>query len=244
MSHGDYSPSTYGDRIAEEYDSLYSAFDPAAIDRLAELAGEGPALELGIGTGRIALPLAARGVPVEGIDASQAMVDKLRAKPGGAGITVTVADFREFELRRRFSLIYIPFDTIFSLASQGEQISCFRSVAAHLRPGGCFVLEAFVPDLSRYDRGERVSATRIGAEQAELEVSRHDPVTQQIHSYHVLLSPAGARFFPIQLRYAWPSELDLMARLANLKLRDRWANWAGQSFGAASTAHISVYEHE
>jgi SAM-dependent methyltransferase len=237
----DYLAWTYGDRIADTYDSLHAEHDPATIDLLAELAGDGPALELGIGTGRVALPLASRGIAVHGIDASQAMVARLRAKAGGAEIPVAIADFKTFEFEERFSLIYVVFNTFFALQSQEEQVRCFQSVAAHLRGDGCFLIEAFVPDLARFDRGQRVSASNIESHGVTLEVSRHDPVLQRVESQIVRLSEAGMRLFPVQIRYAWPSELDLMARLANLVIRDRWAGWRRQPFGPASQFHVSVY---
>lgn len=237
----EYLASTYGDRIAGAYDSLHARHDAAAIDLLAELAGAGPALELGIGTGRMALPLAARGIAVHGIDASEAMVARLRAKPGGADMPVTIRDFREFQLDERFALIYVPFNTFFALQSQDEQVSCFQSVAAHLHEGGSFVIEAFVPDPTRFERGQRVSVTDMRTDAVALEASRHDPVSQLVESQIVQLTDEGVTLFPVRLRYAWPSEIDLMARLAGMVLHERWASWRREEFGASSPFHISVY---
>jgi SAM-dependent methyltransferase len=237
-----YTSSTYGDRIADVYDSLFSHGDPAAITLLAELAGEGPVLELGIGTGRLALQLAERGVPVHGIDASTAMVAKLRAKPGGAAIPVTIGDFSDMRLDARFSLVFVAFNTIFSLETQEDQIRCFRSVAEHLQPDGLFLVEAFVPDLSRFERDQRLATVRIDDEGEWLEVSQHDAVTQHVDSRLVRLTEAGVQRFPIRIRYAWPSELDLMARLAGLSLRHRWSGWQRQPFWSSSAFHVSVYE--
>jgi SAM-dependent methyltransferase len=237
----DYLPSTYGDRIADSYDSLYSEYDASAVELLAELAGAGPVLELGIGTGRLALPLAARGIEVRGIDASEAMVAKLRAKPGSGNLQVTVADFAAFKLDQRYSLIYVAFNTFFALQSQNEQVQCFKAVADHLRDGGCFLIEAFVPDLSRFDRGQRVSVFDLRLDGLIIEASQHNPALQQVVSQTVQLSEAGTRLFPVRLRYAWPSELDLMARLAGLELRERWTNWKREEFGSHSQSHVSVY---
>src|SRR5689334_8779162 len=157
----DYSHETYGERVAGVYDDWYTDYDPAAIEFLAELVHGGKALELGIGTGRIALPLAAKGVDVHGIDAAASMISKLRAKPGGDRLTVTQGNFAEFSLDEKFSLIYIAFNTLYNLTSQEEQVQCFRNVAAHLKPGGCFVLEAFVPDLTRFKENQVNWASKV-----------------------------------------------------------------------------------
>ena len=237
----EYLASTYGDRIADQYDAMHPAIDQAAIELLGELASGGPVLELGIGTGRIALPLAARGLKVQGVDASEAMVARLRAKPGGEDIPVRIGDFREFDLGEKFALIFVAFNTIFALQSQEEQVQCFRTAARHLQPGGCFLIEAFVPDLARFDRDQRVSVRSIDPDTAMLELSRHDPVLQRVESQLVHVSSRGVQLYPVQLRYAWPSELDLMARLADLTLIHRWANWRREPFGATSGFHLSVY---
>ncbi len=238
-NHG---PSTYGDEIAEVYDDLYEAYDPAAISTLVELSAHGPVLELGIGTGRLAIPLAMRGVPVHGVDASLAMVQRLRAKPGGAEIPVTIADFSTVALADRFQLVFVAFNTIFTLPSQEEQVRCFQSVASLLREGGLFVIEAFVPDLGRFERGQRLAVWRIERDAVWLEASRHAGDTQVVDSQLVRLSGAGVRLFPLRIRYAWPAELDLMARTAGLRLRERWSGWRKQPFSADSGSHVSVYE--
>ena len=238
-----YQPETYGDRIADVYDDLYSRTESAdAVAFLAELAGGGPALELGIGTGRVALPLAARGVKVQGIDASGAMVARLRAKPGGDQIPVTMGEFSQVDVEGTFSLVYVVFSTFFALLTQDDQVRCFRGVARRLTTNGVFVIEAFVPDVSRFVRGGNIAIRGIETDQAQIDVSKHDPVTQQVTSQHVYLAEAGIKLYPVQIRYAWPSELDLMAQLAGLRLRERWANWRRETFTAASTGHISVYE--
>jgi SAM-dependent methyltransferase len=240
-----YRPETYGDRIADAYDALMAGLpDPAdCVDRLAELAGPGPALELGIGTGRVALPLAARGVQVHGIDASAAMVDRLRAKPGGDAIPVTLGDFADVPVQGSFRLVYVVFNTFFALLTQDDQVRCFAAVAARLAPGGAFVLTGFVPDPTMYHGGQSVRATQLGLDRARLDLARHDPVAQRVDFQHVVLAESGIRLYPGALRYAWPSELDLMARLAGLRLRERWGGWHREPFGADSGEHVSVYGH-
>jgi SAM-dependent methyltransferase len=243
----EYGTATYGDRIAgiydewvEEHGISWSLDDAVAC--LAELAGPGRALELGIGTGRIALPLAARGVEVHGVDASEEMVQVLRSKPGGADIPVTMGDFAGIPVEGDYRLIYIPFNTFFALLTQEDQVRCFRSAAEHLPPDGAFVFEAFVPDLSRFDRGQRVDVTRVGGDRVMLDVSMHQSASQTVVSTHVLITESGTKLFPVRLRYAWPSELDLMARVAGMRLRQRWGGWKREPFTDASVRHVSVYE--
>jgi SAM-dependent methyltransferase len=240
---GDYTTSTYGDRIAEAYDEIHpSTADAArAVATLAELAAGGPVLELAIGTGRLALPLVDRGVPVQGIDASEAMVARLRAKPGGDAIEVTMGDFADVGVDGRFALVFVAFNTLFALLSQDDQVRCFANVASHLEDDGVFVVEAFVPDLTLYDGGQRVSAMHVGTDSVRLDASRLDRAEQRVAATHVVLNGEGARLYPIQLRYAWPAELDLMARLAGLRLRQRWADWERRPFDASSPRHVSVY---
>jgi predicted RNA methylase len=242
-----YQPSTYGDRIADAYDDFYLNSPilgdvPAVVAFLASLAGGGPALELGVGTGRIALPLQAEGVPVHGIDASTAMIEQLRAKPGGGDIQVTIGDFREFSLATRFPLVYVVFNTFFGLLSQDDQVTSFRAVAGHLASGGVFVMEAFVPDLSRFDRGQRVSAIHLDPDSVSLEVSQSDPVEQSTESQRVVIREDGIHLYPVKIRFAYVAELDLMARLAGLRLRERWADWDRAPFSSGSPKHISVWE--
>lgn len=242
----DYGPETYGDRIASDYDALYEhdLDTAAAVDALARLAGPGPVLELAIGTGRLAIPLAERGIDIRGIDASEEMVARLRAKPGGAGIPVTMGDFAEVGADGAFSLIFVAFNTLFALLTQDDQVRCFRNAAARLADGGRFVVEAFVPDLARFDRGQRVGVSAVRLDRVDLEVSRHDPVNQRVDSQHVFVTAEGTRLAPVCLRYAFPSELDLMARLAGLELQERWGGWHGEPFTIASTGHVSVYAKE
>ena len=238
-----YDVTTYGERMAEVYDQWPAVPQntDAIVACLTRLAGPGPVLELGIGTGRLALPLAQRGLVVHGIDASPAMVARLRAKPGGEHIPVALGDFADMAVEGRFTLIFVVFNTFFGLLSQDDQVRCFQGVSRHLTDGGVFVLEAFVPDLARYDRGQRVGAVEVETNHVRLEASVHDPVQQRVMSQHVVLSTQGVRLYPVQIRYAWPSELDLMARLAGLQLRHRWAGWAQEPFTAASGSHAPVY---
>jgi hypothetical protein len=178
---------------------------------------------------------------VDGIDASAAMVAEMRRKPGGSTIPVAIGSFDEFDLSKRFSLIFVAFNTFFGLRTQEEQVSCFAAAAKHLLPGGAFVIEAFVPDLSRFDRNQRVGVSDITSERVILDVSRHDRAAQQVASHHVALTGEGIALFPVLVRYAYPSELDLMARLADLRLDVRWADWDGSPYGAESHKHVSVY---
>ena len=238
-----YEAATYGDRIAEVYDLTYPDLPTdATVSFLAELAGPGPALELAIGTGRIALPLAAHAVEVHGIDASEAMVAKLREKPGGSDIAVTMGDFADVGVDVRFRLVFVVFNTFFGLLTQDDQLRCFRNVADRLTDDGAFVLEAFVPDLTRFDRNQRVSTTRVEVDEVWLHADLHDAPSQRVSSQHVVVTEEGVRLYPVSIRYAWPSELDLMAKLAGLRLRERHGGWNREPFGAASQQHVSVYE--
>lgn len=237
-----YNPETYGERSAGEYDNWHGTYDEAAVKMLAELADGGRALELGIGTGRIALPLAASGVEVHGIDASHAMIARLRAKPGGDRVPVQIGNFADADAAGEFSLVFVVFNTFFMLLTQDEQVRCFRNVAARLAPGGVFLLEAFVPDLTRFAGGQITKVTSITTEQVSLDMSQHDPVRQHVTSQKVFITDGHIRLFPIQIRYAWPAELDLMAQLAGLRLRDRWGGWRRELFTAESGRHVSVYE--
>jgi SAM-dependent methyltransferase len=217
--------------------------DPAAtVDILASLAGSGPVLELGIGTGRVAIPLAARGLDVHGIDASPAMVELMRVKPGGGGIGVTFGEFADVAVERSFSLVFVVFNTFFALRSQDDQVRCFANVARRLEPGGRFLLEGFVPDVARFDRGQRLHVVDLDVDRVRLDVSRHRPVEQRVDSQHVVITNHGVRLVPVALRYAWPAELDLMARLAGFRLRHRWGGWHREAFDDDSQKHVSVYE--
>ncbi|MDX6550017.1 MAG: hypothetical protein QOJ31_701 [Gaiellales bacterium] len=238
-----YQPGmSFGKDAAAIYDDVPRGDEPETVAFLERLAGGGPALELAVGTGRIALPLAARGVQVDGIDISTAMVAKLREKPGGDQIAVTIGDFADVPVAGSYRLIYVVFNTLFNLLTQDEQVRCFENVAAHLSGDGSFVVEAFVPTfLTRLRDDQYVDAEAIAVDQVWLDVGRHDAVTQRLDESHVSLTSEGVRLYPIVTRYAWPSELDLMARIAGLRLHDRWAGWNREPFTAASGRHISVY---
>lgn len=235
----------FGEQVAARYDaSAAGMFDPSVVgptvDFLAHLAGKGPALELGIGTGRIALPLHERGVEVHGIDLSEAMVARLRAKPGGDTIPVTIGDFATARVDQTFTVAYLVFNTISNLTTQDEQVECFINVARHLRPGGRFVIEVGIPNLQRLPPGETVRAftvtpTRLGFDE-------YDVVNQGLVSRHYWIEDGELREMSVPFRYAWPSELDLMARIAGMRLRERWATWARDPLTADSRQHISVWE--
>ena len=234
-------PAFFGDRWAGAYQDLTRGPDPApAVAFLAGLAGPGTrVLELAIGGGRVALPLARQGLQVEGIEASQAVVQRLRAAPGGASLPVAVADMADVPVPGPFGLVYVVWNSLFNLPSQARQVDCFRNVARVLAPGGAFVIECFVPDLARFDRG--IETTEVTEDSATISVTRHDPVAQRITRQHVTLGAQGIRLLPVALRYCWPSELDLMAQVAGLRLRERHGDWSRAPFDAGSRGHISVY---
>lgn len=239
-----YRPSTYGDRIAEIYDDLYGEgwLDPSdAVAFLKAEARGGRALELGIGTGRLAIPLSRASVDVHGIDASDAMLAKLRAKPGGADIPVTLGDFSEISVEGAFRLIYVPFTTFFALKDQDQQVRCMQSVAEHLEPGGAFVLDAFVPDLSRFTRNQQLTVERGGLDHVVVDAVRHDAMAQTIEGHHIVITDAGTTLYPLRVRYAWPTELDLMARMAGFTVQERFGWYDRSAFTAESARHVSVY---
>ena len=210
-----------------------------AVEVLAELAGQGRALELGIGTGRIALPLAARGVRVHGIDMSRAMVARLRAKPGGDQIGVTIGDFATARVEGTFSLVYLIFNTIMNLTTQEEQVACFGNAAAHLEPGGCFVIEVHVPELRRLPPGQDVVPFHVSPTRWAFD--RYDTATQAMSSNYVKVSGGRGEYTSIPFRYVWPAELDLMAQLAGLRLRERWDGWTRAPFTSESRQHVSIW---
>jgi Methyltransferase domain len=235
----------FGERVAERYDERYARLsDPAVVDPIvafvADLARDGGALEFGIGTGRIALPLAQRGVQVQGIDLSEAMVARLRAKPGAEQIGVTIGDFATTTVEATFSVAYLVANTIMNLTTQDEQVACFRNAASHLEPRGCFVIEVLVPGLRRLPPGETfqpfdVSQTHVGFDE-------YDVARQGLVSHHYWISDGKVEVFSPPFRYVWPSELDLMARLAGMTLRERWSGWKREPFTSESTKHVSVWE--
>jgi SAM-dependent methyltransferase len=232
--------AAYDDHVADMFDA--SVVEPA-VDLLARLAGDGAALEFGIGTGRVALPLTARGVPVSGIDLSVAMVEQMRAKPGGADVPVTIGDFATTRMAGEFSVAYLVFNTIGNLTTQDAQVDCFRNAARHLAPGGCFVVETFVPEVQRLSAGERVVPFSVTEE--HLGFDEYDVPAQGLISHH-FYRRADGRYErqSIPFRYVWPAELDLMARLAGMVLSARWSGWDRSPFTAASPSHVSVWKRE
>ena len=241
MDH--FGPETYGDRVADVYDEWYKPADTAAeVALLAELAHGGRALELGIGTGRVAIPLAARGVEVHGIDASPAMVERMRAKPGGDAIAVTIGDMADVPVDGRFALVFVVFNTFFQLYSQETQLRCFANVADHLDPSGRFVIHAFVPDTSRVEAGEHLAVKEASLDRVRLDASVFATRACTSTRRRCVDRPgARIRLVHAKLRFAWPPELDLMARLAGLTLEDRWATFDKQPFTGESAFHVSVY---
>jgi hypothetical protein len=234
----------FGERVAPRYDGVAAdhfapeVLDPA-VDFLAALAGDGAALEFAVGTGRVALPLAARGVPVHGIDLSEAMVAQLRAKPGSDRVPVTVGDIASTRVDGSFRLVYLVFNTIPNLTSQDEQVACFANAAAHLEPGGCFVIEVGVPSLRRLPPGETIRAATTDPRKLDFDV--FDCATQSLVSHHYAYVDGQLQDFPVPFRYVWPGELDLMARLAGMSLLERWSDWHRSPFTHESEKHVSVW---
>lgn len=235
----------FGADVAPGYDERSEhMFNPAVlgptVDFLAALAGDGRALELAIGTGRVGLPLSQRGTQVHGIEMSEAMVAQLREKPGSDKIAVAIGDMATTRVPETFKLVYLVYNTITNLLAQDEQVECFRNAAAHLEPGGCFVVEVFVPELQRLPPGETVRPFHVGGR--HLGFDTFDLVNQQLISHHYWVSGDKVDTFHSPHRFVWPSELDLMARLAGMRLRERWSDWMRSSFTADSRSHISVWQ--
>ncbi|HEV3370503.1 MAG TPA: class I SAM-dependent methyltransferase [Acidimicrobiales bacterium] len=239
-------PENYFDeRIAKAYDAKWANLaEPAVVDPavnfLAELAGTGAALELGVGTGRLALPLSRRGVRVHGIELSPAMVAQLQAKPGADTIGVTIGDFATTRVGGTFTLAYLVRNTIANLTTQDQQVACFGNVAAHLEPGGRFVIELYIPELQRLPPGETIRAFTVTP--THLGFEEYDVATQIAYSHHYWMVDGKLETFSAPFRYVWPSELDLMARLAGMTLRERWSSWAREPFTSDSRSHVSVWE--
>ncbi|HVE93288.1 MAG TPA: class I SAM-dependent methyltransferase [Acidimicrobiales bacterium] len=242
-----HDPAAYGDAWADIYDDWHPAPPAGFVDFItAEIsatnAGPGAVLELAAGTGRLALPLATRGIETWALDASTKMLDRLRAKPGAETIRVVEADMADFTLERDdFALVFVAATSLFTLLSQELQLGCFASSARHLRSGGRFVIDCFVPDLSRFTDDTNLSTRDVGDGVLRLDASAHDPVTQIVRSHHVFVRPGGTELLPVDVRYAWPAELDLMARLAGLELIARYASWHREPFTRYSPGHVSVY---
>ena len=239
-----YDPGAYGRALAAEYDSLYEAVPETAeaVALLAELADGGGILEMGIGTGRLALPLRARGIPVAGIEGSPEMLAELRAKPGGADVPVVVGDFADTAVDGDFAVVVLALHTIFGLPTPERQIRCFENAAAHLVPGGVFVVEARVMDPADFRGGQSVEPRFFDEGRVELQVQRFDPVSQRVDVTNVHLSEAGVTLNAYRNQYTTPREFDLMARIAGLCLRDRWESWTRSPFTAHSRRHVSVYD--
>ena len=241
--HGD--DGYFDERVAARYDEssaeMFSAetLDPT-VDFLTDLAGDGPALEFAVGTGRIALPLARRGVPVHGIDMSKAMVARMRSKPGGEDIGVTIGDFSMTTVEGPFTLVYLVFNTISNLTTQAAQVACFRNAAAHLQPGGCFVIEVGVPSLRLLPPGETIHAFTVTENRWGFD--EYDIANQRMTSHHFEIVDGRAERFAVPFRYAFPAEYDLMAELAGMRLRERWAGWDREPFTSESRSHVSVWE--
>ena len=245
-----YEPTmSFGAQAAEVYDDeQHFSKTPSrrdrdeAVGRLEELARGGAALELAIGTGWIALPLAERGIRVDGIELSEAMVDELRRRPGGDKLAVTIGDMADVGVSGRHRLIYVVANSLFNLLTQEDQVRCFENVAAHLEDDGVFLIEVFRPDWLYRLRGDQyVDAEGIEVDEVRLDVARHDPLTQLLDESHVVLSRDGVRLNPVVTRYAWPSELDLMARIAGLRPKERWGGWSREPFTAESEYLVAVY---
>ncbi len=240
----DYQPGmSFGPDEAKTYRDIKRGDETAAVDFLHQLAGEGPVLELGVGTGRIALPLVAKGIRIDGSDISPVMIAELRLKPGGDKMSVTTGDFADVAVTGTYSLIYVVWNALFSLLTQADQVRCLQNVSRHLATGGTFVVEAYMPTfLYRLSNHQHVQAEAVLVDEVRLDVFRHDSATQTIEESHVSLSAAGVKLNAVVQRYAWPAELDLMAQMAGMRLRQRWGGWNREPFNSESQKHVSVYE--
>jgi SAM-dependent methyltransferase len=236
--------NSYGDIYAAAYDDLFQDRDDLALvsSVLARLADGGAALEFGIGTGRLALPLAEQGVRVAGVDNSPEMLRRLQEKPGAAQINAVLGDCTVDRIDGAFDLVYIAFSTIYLMAEQQGQVRCFQNAARHLRPGGVFLVEGFVHDRSRWLHDQETVTTRVSDQGVSMRFAVLDPVKKLIRMQQVELSPAGVTMRPNRLRFIYPAEMDLMAQLAGMRLRERWSDWSGAPFGAGSGTQIAVYE--
>jgi SAM-dependent methyltransferase len=232
----------FDERAAAFHDTVRQRGDTSeTVAFLERLARGGPALELAIGTGRVALPLAARGITVDGIDISEAMVARLRAKPGGDQLAVTIGDFAAVAVSGLYRLVFVVANSLCNLGTQDDQVRCFENVAAHLTDDGSFVVDGFIPDAVWLRDSQYVETEAVGVDHVMIDVGRIDAVAQRLEESHVVLSQGGVQLYPVVTRYVWPSELDLMARLAGLRLKERWADWSRKRFTAASKTHVSVY---
>jgi SAM-dependent methyltransferase len=238
-----YDPAAYGEAWSAQYDDLFGQRDDpeeviAALERLTDGRS---ILDIGVGTGRLAVPLHDHGWRVAGIEASEAMISRLRARAGDRNITVHAGDMRTLRIDDQFDIALLAFSTLFLLPDQASQVQCVRNAVQHLAPMGQLVIEAFVPDHARWSEGRRVALSRWVDDGVEIEAARHDRARQAIEVRYLTLTGAGLGVRPLALRYAWPAEIDLMARLAGAELAQRWADWQGSSYGPTSQAHVSVY---
>ncbi|MFH8411357.1 class I SAM-dependent DNA methyltransferase [Streptomyces sp. NPDC018019] len=234
--------TSFGYEVSQRYDDDPRGDEAETVAFLAELAGRRRALEFAVGTGRIALPLMRAGVRVDGIELSQDMVDRMRGKPGGDHVDVVMGDMSRVTTGRTYGLVYLVFNTIGNLLTQDDQVRCFQNAAGHLTADGVFVLECRIPTAPSRPGHRFLDTEQIGLEHVDLDAGRYDPLTQILDLNHIRISSAGIRFAPIRLRLAHPPEFDLMARIAGLRLRERWGGWNGEPYTAASWRHISVYE--
>ncbi|MET1411139.1 class I SAM-dependent methyltransferase [Roseibium sp. HPY-6] len=238
-----FAPETFGELNAHDYDERNDPGTTAEeVALIREMAGNGRVLELAIGTGRVAIPLSQAGVDITGIEASQLMVDRMREKPGGKDIPVIIGDMAKVAVDGSFDLAFLVFNTIFNLQSQEEQIHCFENTSKHLKPGGTFLVSAFVPDFGSFQNNQQVGIRHMARDSVWLDTCRHDPAGQLLEFQRVKVTESGLRLVPLRLRYIWPAEMDLMARMAGLVLKDRWAAWDRSKFGPDSKMHVSVYE--
>ena len=237
-----FDPAEYGRYAADVYDEVYADLSPdAAVACVADLAGDGTVLELGIGTGRLAMPLVARGIPVDGIDGSPDMVAGLRRKPGGTDLRVEIGDFATTSMGRRYRVVLLAFNTINALPSQDAQVETFRNAADHLEPGGVFLLENWVPDPAAFTRGRAVRVHEVAGDRVVIDVALLHQAEQRMTTTKLAFTADGVRLLPANHRYVWPAELDLMARLAGLSLEDRWADWERRPFTDESPAYVVAY---
>lgn len=238
-----FGPATFGELNAEEYDALH---DPgtteACVDLIAELAGDGDVLELAIGTGRIALPLAERGLRISGFDASPEMLKILEGKPGGSNIETWIADMASFDLERKYDFAFLVFNTLYNITAQKDQVACFQQVANHLRPGGRFLVEAFMPNRESFENNQAVRTKHVSFDSVWLEAVQHDPVAQTLNYQRIRITETGTQLKPLPMRYVWPAELDLMAQIAGLRPVAHWGGWQKQPLTASSDMYVIVYE--
>lgn len=243
----DFGPDSFGKFYAHDYDEDERQ-DPgnthASVALIAELAGQGRVLELAVGTGRIALPLAQQGVEIHGIDASADMLEVLHAKPGSETITTSLCDMAEVQAPGMFDFAYLVFNTITNLTTQAQQVSCFKSVANKLNPGGGFLIETFIQDLTLFKNHQYTRTLEVDVSSAILDMGQHDPVTQRVDSQRVTITDNGTEMRPLPYRYVWPQELDLMAQLAGMHLEARWADWDRSPFTRDSQKHVSLYHKD